>query len=358
MEKPRPRVIISPLNWGLGHAARCIPIIKGLIDAGFEPVLAGDGESLELIAAEYPSLRMHKLPSYDIRYSRHSSFFKLKLISQGPKILKSIARENQMTEEIVAKENAVGIISDNRFGVRSKKVPSVYLTHQLCVKAGWMTPVATQWHHTMISKFDHCWVCDHYGEQSLAGELSANRKGLTNVQWIGPLSRFSPGAVEKEIDVSVILSGPEPSRTEFEARVMEELKGTELKVVLVRGLVEGAQTHVQEGNFKVHNYLLSEDLEVLIKKSRMVIGRSGYSSIMDLNAIGARALLVPTPGQTEQEYLSGYLRSKGVCLTVKQRSFTQNSLKEAERYPGFEAKKTSKGKPLAPLFDVFLNESK
>lgn len=364
------RILVAPLNWGLGHASRCIPLVKALLHHEFEPVLAGDGASLELLASEFPRLRTYELPSYEIRYAETPGLFQLKLFSQGGRIQKAVSREHKRVQEIVAKEKASGIISDNRFGVWSKKVPSVYVTHQLSVKAGWISSLATRWHQRMISKFDRCWVCDFMGENSLAGELSSNSGKLKNLDWIGPLSRFSgtgaqAGKTEekstKTVDIGVVLSGPEPSRSQFEKKVIEVLKGREESIVLVRGVIESQEespSRTQESrsdqNLRIYNYMLAKELEKLIRQSRLLIMRSGYSSIMDLNALGAKALLVPTPGQSEQEYLARRMRAKGWFPAVEQSKFNWSSIQGIQEYSWAEMKKTSKSLDYAVLFDVFL----
>jgi UDP-N-acetylglucosamine transferase subunit ALG13 len=353
------------LNWGLGHATRCIPLIRALINEKFEPVLAGDGASLKLLASEFPELRTYELPSYGIRYAKSPGLLKLKLLSQLSRIQKAVSREHTLVQEIVEKEKATGIISDNRFGVWSNVVPSVYLTHQLQVRAGMLTSLSSSWHQRIISKFERCWVCDFKGDGSLAGELSSNGGNLNNLDWIGPLSRFSEpephsghtlDQSKKTIDISVVLSGPEPSRSKFEKKVIEVLKGRKEKVVLVRGVTD-SQACFTEKNLTIHNFMLANKLEKLIRQSRLLIVRSGYSSIMDLHALGARALLVPTPGQSEQEYLAESMREKGRYPTVKQSEFDWNTIQEALEYPWSETKKTSKRIDYAALFDVFLQET-
>ncbi len=354
MKNSRPPVIVSPLNWGLGHASRCIPLIRALQHSEFEPVLAGDGKSLDLLSAEFPALRRHNLPPYDIRYSQNPDLFKFKLMLQGPGILRTVSREHEEMEEIVEREGAVGIISDNRFGAYSAKVPSVYMTHQLRVRAGWMSRLATGWHQKVISRFDCCWVCDYGERKGLAGVLSTAPGKMKKVKWIGPLSRFKSGSeIEKDVDIAVILSGPEPLRSQFQYKVIGELKAAHGKIILVEGLIAPEQSIRKEHNLTIYNFMLTEELESLIRRSRMVVSRSGYSSIMDLHALGAKALLVPTPGQTEQEYLAGHLKEKGICHSVDQTAFSASALEKAARYPGFITKKTSKIDDFESLFDVF-----
>lgn len=364
------RILVAPLNWGLGHASRCIPLVEALLEQEFEPVLAGDGASLDLLASEFPLLRTYKLPSYGIRYSKTPELFKLKLLSQYARIQKAVSAEHDRVQGIILKEKASGILSDNRFGVWSKQVPSVYLTHQLNVEAGWVSSRASRWHQSIISNFDRCWVCDFKGEDSLAGNLSSNGGKLKNVDWIGPLSRFSKAGEEtvtttkqskKTIDIGVVLSGPEPSRSQFEKKVIQVLKGRKEKVVLVRGVIGPSEETAAESqssrieqNLTIYDFMLANELEEVIRQSRVLITRSGYSSIMDLYALGAKALLVPTPGQSEQEYLADRMRQKGWFLTVRQNEFSWNSVKETLEYPRAEIKKTSKSTDYATLFDVFL----
>ena len=355
-------IIVSPLNWGLGHATRCIPLVSALLKEEFEPVLAGDGASLNLIASEFPALRTYELPSYGIRYAKSPRFLKLNLLSQLSRIQKAVSEEHRLVQEIVDKEKAIGIISDNRFGVWSNEVPSVYLTHQLRVRAGLLSSLSSSWHQRIISKFHRCWVCDFKGEASLAGELSSNGGNLNNLDWIGPLSRFSKvehhpaNAMDqstKTIDIGVVLSGPEPSRSQFEEKVIQVLKGRKEKVVIVRGVTDTQACRTQQ-NLTIHNYMLGDELEKLIGQSHLLIMRSGYSSIMDLHALGAKALLVPTPGQSEQEYLAERMQEKGWYPTVRQSEFDWNSIQEALEYQWVETKKTSKKTDYASLFDVFL----
>ena len=349
------RIIVAPLNWGLGHASRCIPLVKLLLEQGFEPVLAGDGSSLELLSSEFPELRKHELPSYDIQYARTRWLFKLKLLSLAQTVQKAISKEHRRIQEILNEENASGIISDNRFGAWSDEVPSVYLTHQVWIKAGLLSKAASRWNRQVISRFDHCWICDYQGEDSLAGELSSGVETLNHLEWIGPLSRFSHAKPsEKEIDICIVLSGPEPSRSQFEKKVLEVIKGTDKKVVLVQGIVEEFQIFQKEENITRYNYMLADELESTIRSSKLVISRSGYSTIMDLYALGSNALLIPTPGQTEQEYLADQIKQKELFSSVRQRDFCMESIEDAMERPYAKKKKTSERADFSTLFDVFL----
>ena len=166
------KILVAPLNWGLGHAARCVPLINALIDNEFQPVLASDGPALDFLRKEFPLLKYYELPSYDIEYAKEGSMLKYKLLVQTPKILKAVSKERKVVEEIIEKEDLAGIISDNRFGVRSEKLPSVYITHQLNVLSGSTSTITTSLHKKTISKFDECWIPDDDNKDRLAGDLS------------------------------------------------------------------------------------------------------------------------------------------------------------------------------------------
>src|SRR5690606_37732588 len=151
------RILVSPLNWGIGHATRCIPIINALINFGFEPIIASDGDALLLLKKEFPSLLFMEFPSYKISYPKDKKYFKLHLIKYAPKILKAIYNEKKITANLIKTYNIEGIISDNRLGVYNKKVPSIFITHQLQVLSGSTTWLSTLIHKKFINSFNECW---------------------------------------------------------------------------------------------------------------------------------------------------------------------------------------------------------
>lgn len=317
------KIIVAPLNWGLGHAARCIPIIKALIQEGFLPVIAGDGGSLSFLKKEFPKLESIDLPSYQISYRKN---LKWNLIKKYPSIQKAARKEYKIINQYVEEHpEVVGILSDNRFGVRSKKVPSVYMTHQINVLAGIFTPFTSLVHKRIIKRFDECWIPDER-DSKFSGRLSMSSRNL-NQKFIGVLSRFEKKNLDKEIDILIVLSGPEPNRTILEEKITAKFYGTELNVCLVQGKVEAEQKTTIHGKFTVINYALSERLEQLLNTSKYVICRSGYSSIMDLVSMGKQALLIPTQQQSEQEYLARYHRKNGLFEVVK-----ETELKEKKIY--------------------------
>ena len=343
---------MAPLNWGLGHATRCIPVIEALIKYDFQPILAGDGDSLQLLRQEFPELKYYELPSTEVVYAEKGSILKYKLLSQAPKFIRAVKLEKKRTQEIHKLEKLSGMISDNRFGVRSDKVPSIYITHQLQVFSGGTSRLTSRYHQQIISKFSECWVPD-YESNDLAGELSKPGGRKLNIKYIGPLSRFEYHPRKKVWNIVAILSGPEPQRGILEEKIKRELIGMSGNNLLIRGAVENKQIVSSERNLTIVNFMLHQELEEAIGQAHVVLSRSGYSSIMDLYALQAKAFFIPTPGQYEQEYLANHLRQKGYADFSDQESFDLGKLDNRNHYEGFRHKKTSKKHLNRSLFDVF-----
>lgn len=329
-----PRILVAPLNWGLGHATRCIPIIRELQREGFDPVIASDGDALELLKNEFEDLEFYELPGYQIKYAKKSQYFKWKLLMDSPKILKAVKKERKLTKQMVEDLAIDGIISDNRLGVRSKKVPSVFITHQLNVLSGNTSAMSTALHQHYISKFDQCWVPDVPGEPNLSGVLGHPGETCEKVVYIGPLSRLEKLELPVKYDLFVLLSGPEPQRSLLEEKLMLELQHYQGKVLMVRGKVEEKQTVMNAGHIRVYNFMNSEQLEVAFSKSEMVLCRSGYTTIMDLVKLEKKAFFIPTPGQYEQEYLARRLDQFSLVPFASQDNFTVEMLERVENYRG------------------------
>jgi UDP-N-acetylglucosamine transferase subunit ALG13 len=332
-------VLIAPLDWGLGHATRCIPIIKELINQGARVTIAASGSQKTLLNEEFPLLEIIEIPGYEMRYKR-GYLLKLGLLLRVPAILNQIRKENKWLERVVENREITAVISDNRYGLFHKKLYSVFITHQLYIQSGWGSqesvgrwPLAVggwidkkimKWNYKFIGKFSICWVPDLEENNSLAGKLA--HPGVfppIPVKYIGILSRLKKE--EKRIienSLLVLLSGPEPQRTEFENIFFEQLIVSTMETVVVRGLpgTELPDPIVREG-LKIYNHLPADELNKLMNISEFIIARSGYSTIMDLFTLKRNAILVPTPGQTEQEYLARYMDEKKWMFSVPQKNF-------------------------------------
>lgn len=344
-------ILVTPLNWGLGHASRCIPIIKALKENGFTPVIASDGNSLELLKKEFPEDIFEVLPNYNIEYAKNGKDFKFKIIKQFPRLLLAIAREKKIISKLIKKYPIKGILSDNRFGVYHKSIPSIYITHQIQVLSGNTSWISTKLHQHFIKKFDQCWIPDVKEGLNLSGKLSHVENLPKNCRFIGPLTRFKKESYPVKNDLLIILSGPEPQRTLLEDKLLLELKDYKNPIVLVRGIVENQQVITKDGTLTTYNFMDSKELEKTIHESDKVICRSGYTTIMDLAFLEKKAFFIPTPGQFEQEYLAKKLKKEGSIPSCKQEKFTAEKLHNIDIYTGF--RKIDFSKNWAELFSLF-----
>ncbi len=349
------RVLVAPLNWGLGHATRCIPIIKALTEFGHQPVIASDGVALKLLKKEFPNLPSFELHSYKITYAEKGKNFKIKMIWDSPKVIKAMSKEKKQIKKLVKEHQIDAIISDNRLGVYYKKVPCVFITHQLNVLSGNTTWFSSKMHQEIIKKFNQCWVPDLGGKPNLTGKLGHLKKSKLNIKYLGPLSRFEKAEVAEENDLMVLLSGPEPQRTFLEEKLLEELKDFSGKVLFVKGKIEAEQTreNSSKGDLQLElvNFMQSKELEQAINKSSLVLCRSGYTTVMDLAKLNKKAFFIPTPGQYEQEYLAKRLEKKGLVPYAKQDEFTLKDLSRVQDFKGLMDFETQLDYPA--LFSIF-----
>ncbi|MDH5413858.1 MAG: glycosyltransferase [Flavobacteriaceae bacterium] len=332
--KNKKRILIAPLNWGLGHATRCIPIIEAFLDNEFEPIIASDGVALAFLQKEFPELKCYSLPSYGIEYSKRNSQ-KFKLLLNTPHVIKAFLKEKKDVERIHKQECLSGIISDNRFGVRNSGIPSIYITHQLNVLSGNTTFFTTCLHQKIISKFDECWIPDSIIQPKLSGDLSVIKDKNLKIRYIGAISRLKKKPSRKKYDLMILLSGPEPQRTILEDKLLFELKEFNQKVLFVRGILTEKKKEISLKKVTVVNFMLTEELEQALNDSELVLARSGYSTILDLAKLGKKAFFIPTPGQYEQEYLANRMKELQIAPFENQESFRIKMLNSTENYHGF-----------------------
>jgi len=304
------KIVVAPLNWGLGHATRCIPIVKHLLENENEVSIASDGEALSLLKKEFPKLKFFTLPSYNITYVHNSML--LNMAGQAKGILKAIRNENSKANEISKKWQADIIISDNRLGFYTDGVENVYITHQLTIPGPnkFISAVATKLHKTFINKYDRCLVPDNEGELALAKDLSNTALKIPKF-YLGPLSRFVVEKKPIKYKYTAILSGPEPQRTKMESDIIQVFnKNSSMPLCIVRGSATYRSLQKPESHISMFNLLGSEKLNSIINESEIIICRSGYSSVMDMVALNKKAIILPTPGQYEQIYLAKNLNGK------------------------------------------------
>lgn len=330
-------ILVAPLNWGIGHACRCVPIINQLSELGHKVILASDGESLIYLKKEFPLLQYIELPSYSIKYPVEGRYFKLKLLKDSPKIWSALRKEHHILKVILKKHEIDLVISDNRLGLFSNEVKTVFITHQLNVLSGNTTWLSTNLHQHFIKKFDQCWVPDFNGSL-LTGRLSSMKDPTINHKFIGPLSRFekTPYSIKK-YDLLILLSGPEPQRSILEKKLLLDLKNYKNKVLFVAGKMAETQVVKKNGELTYYNFLTQSGLQKAFDRSDVVLCRSGYSTIMDLNKLEKKAFFIPTPGQFEQEYLASYFHELGIAPFIEQDEFKLSHLDRLKEYTGFKS---------------------
>lgn len=344
--KRKPNVLICPLDWGIGHATRCIPIIKELIHQNANVIIGADKQPLKLLKQEFPQLQFERFPGYRFAYPGDHKMA-LKMALQAPAILAGIKSENRFLKSLIKKLNIDAVISDNRFGLYDDNVYCVFITHQLTIKAPanlkFLEPILYKLNKYYISKYNECWVPDWEKNFTLSGELSHKKPKVSNAYFIGPLSRFGKQKISTNpqtytYDFTVIISGPEPQRTIFEESVMEQVKTMKGRGVVVLGKpgLDGKEKKINDF-VTVFSHLGSKKLEEVIINSKTIICRPGYSSIMDLVALGKQAVFIPTPGQTEQEYLAEYYFQHGMFLRMFQQNFDiKAALEQMDNFPGLK----------------------
>ena len=377
------KILLAPLDWGLGHATRCIPIIKELLNQKCDVWIAASGDQKALLKEEFPFLPFVELPGYNVKYGKNRAFTLLKIVSSIPKILIRIKREKDWLRQFQATERPDAVISDNRYGLHAPGLFSVFITHQLRIRTpfGQLADTFLQRiNYRAIHRFSLCWIPDLEGAGALAGTLShPDQLPHTPTRYIGLLSRFEqqpdsteqPAHATEPCDLLVLLSGPEPQRTIFEKKILDQLPSYPGSVILVRGLpgagaprLTGTAAIAGKGiepgvgplpgagslpsRLRIYNHLPANELNAVITGAGMVLSRAGYSTIMDLLKLGKRAILVPTPGQSEQEYLGRYLSGKQMALCIEQSAFSlAGAMTLAGNFPfvGIEAGESGIGIP-------------
>lgn len=311
------KVLVAPLNWGLGHAARCVPLVNRFLAQGDEVVLGGDGESLVLLQKHFPTLPVVRLADLSLSYSAGGSQVGA-MLRALPKIVRAAWADHRLLGELLDREHLDLVVSDNRFGLFSQRTRCVYVTHQLLIRLPWMyrwlEPLAARLHGWVGRHYAEVWVPDYEDvERSLSGELGHPKKqGYGSVRYIGPLSRFEGKKIPMKpsrigsFEVVTVLSGLEPQRSMLEEEIENRYVGREERVLIVEGKPSKPMLQATKANITIVPYMDDAQLMAVLQQAHRIIARSGYSTIMDLAVLHLldRAELIATPGQPEQEYLA------------------------------------------------------
>ncbi len=314
------------MDWGLGHATRCVPIIENILKLGANVIIGADNKPLDFLRLQFPLLPWIRISGFKPEYQKKGRLLTLKLASDLPKMMKIVKPIQKHLEKIIITHNIDAVISDNRYELWSEQAPTIFMTHQLNIMTKGvllpLRPAIQKFIYSFIEKHNELWIPDFDKKNNLSGDLShVSIYPNLPFYFIGPLSRFKKPVNVKHInekyDVVCIMSGPEPQRTIFEKLLIKQLLQTEYKSIIFSGNPDKNEKRDID-NVKIISHMSDEEMNVLISAAKIVISRSGYSTLMDMSVFGKKALLVPTPGQPEQEYLAELMMKAKYYYSVSQ----------------------------------------
>ncbi len=348
MLKNQKKILIAPLNWGLGHVSRMIPVIRSFQNTGFDVTVAAASPAAELVRQEFPRLRIVPIKSYKIRYARNKLLM-LKLVAQAPGLIRDLLYERKWIKQYVKTEKPDIIISDNRFGLFHSGVKSYYITHQVNVIMPEylivFQPFVRYLHRHLIKRYNACLIPDFSDGGGLSGILAHANNGFNFPHvYLGSLSGFMELVPKKANiipDVLAVVSGPEPQRTLFIRKLLDVFSADKRQVLLIAGQPDISYDHIND-HIRVINHLKRAELKYLMMHAPVLITRSGYTTLMDLFEIKRKAILIPTPGQTEQEYLAWYFQTKYDFKLITQKKMTSAKIFQPEHCGKWKCMNNSK----------------
>ncbi|MEL6671451.1 MAG: hypothetical protein AAFR61_04640 [Bacteroidota bacterium] len=337
-----PHVLVAALDWGLGHATRMVPIIHVLRELGLRVHLAGSGHSLVFLRNQFPDLPYLELPAYRVRYSKGARQGGA-ILRQVPRLIRVIHQEKKVLRRYAEDHDLAAVISDNRYGLHLPGRLSVFVTHQLYPLSpwSWLQPLVNFLHQRAMRPFDEIWVPDVATAPGFSGKLS-HPAPSARITYIGLLSRFMLPEYQLSKDreekngayMLAILSGPEPQRSMWEEQILLQAKAAAIPTLLARG--KPAELAEDPGPLiQTRSWVDGNTLAELIAGADLLVSRPGYSSLMDYTFLPIPPLLlVPTPGQTEQEYLGAQWKGKSAILMQDQSRFELKMAWDNRRHQG------------------------
>ena len=317
------QIIYGVCSWGLGHATRSLPVIRKLIKEGNELSIISNGRTLELLKKELGNdLEYFDIPDYPMLVSENSKQFMAKSVVYWPSFIARMESGLQKLKKILVNKKCDRIISDSRYDIYDRKIPSFFISHQIRI----MNPLRIKMFEKGSETFNLFFfkrfagvIVPDYKEDNLSGELSHNLRKIdeNKLHYVGVLSDFNKRKSKKDIDFLFSISGPEPQRTILEEKLLSQINDLDGKIVVTLGKTESQDKFDKKG-VETYSFLNKEKREDYLNRAKLVVSRSGYSTLMDLAVIGIKALMTPTPGQIEQEYLGEYHNKKGTFYSVSQ----------------------------------------
>lgn len=351
------KVLVAPLDWGLGHATRCIPVVREFLRQGAQVELAVVKANARLLREAFPELRQRLAPSYNVVYPKHGYNMGLWLVKNGVH-LNAVSRfEHRFVEEMVARHHYDVILSDNRFGFYSRAAKSIYMTHQRRIAfpqaLSAMEPVGQLWHASVMKRFDEVWVPDYEEAPGLAGAMSHVKICPRTLKYVGALSRFSwtvgvgaesaagtvaasaaPLGAASGVAESIapaykfvaVVSGVEPARSRFEEKLKQAFARIPGRHAIIQGRPAAGVKTWTEGNVQFFTHLPDAEFARVVQGAEWLVSRGGYSTVMDMAYLGGKCVFVPTPGQYEQIVLGDELSRAGYANCISERNFSAESL--------------------------------
>jgi uncharacterized protein (TIGR00661 family) len=353
-------VFIAPLNWGLGHATRNLPLIRKFMANNYKIYIAASGRSKELLMKEVPDCIFIDYPEYPIKYPRSRFFVTRFMLIIFPQMLIAMWKEKKKLIKLNEQYHFDLIISDNRFSLALKGVPSYLISHQLRYKLPWpirkMEWLPEFFNYLHFRKYDKIIIPDSNERQSLTGELSHNLRYIPNDKlfYAGILADLPEenNTEEQTIDYFIIVSGPEPQRTKLENIIFQQVGNLKGKIIVALGIPE-KNYKIRMGDAVFHTYMSRQEISYYLRKARFIISRPGYTTVMEMIELKKRGLFIPTPGQIEQEYLAAYFMENGWCYAASQYGLNiLESERIAQKYSGFPEGFANAGENLNKLFDL------
>jgi len=317
------KIIYGVCSWGLGHATRSLPVIRKLIEEDNELTIISHDRSLELLKKELgENIEYIDIPDYPMLLSENARQFMAKSVIYWPKFIVGMRSGLKHLTKMLEKRKCDLIISDARYEIYSRKIPSFFISHQMRI----MNPLRIKMLERGSEIFNlfffrrYCGVIvPDYKEDNISGDLAHNLKKIDEgkIHYVGVLSDFKKKNTKKDIDYLISISGPEPQRTILEKKLLSQIDKLEGNIIVTLGKTE-EKNSLSKKNIETYSFVTKEKREDFLNRAKLVVSRSGYSTISDLAVIGTKALMTPTPGQIEQEYLAGYHNKKGTFYSVNQ----------------------------------------
>ncbi len=300
-------VLIAPLDWGMGHTTRCVPIINTLLTQQCTVTIACNTAQKTYYTKELGNrqrLNYQALQGYNIFY--WNKLFTLAIVLQLPKLLLKINYEHRWLTHYLRHNACQVILSDNRYGLHNSTVTNLLITHQLQVITPYGKRIINHLIARAINKFNYCWIPDNANEnERLSGILSQNNTVTIPTQYIGVLSRMALKINKQPNTVLVLLTGPNAAKQSLLQLIISKYAHTTHTVTIVN-----APKCSTLANITMLTTATTEQLQGLINTHSTIITRSGYTSIMDFYALQQPVQLIATPHQPEQEYLLTYVCTK------------------------------------------------